>query len=83
VKKILDDAGRVAEERECPFAGVAVPVPVRDDLGQPIPGRHQLAMQRAACSASCALYDKARDLTCLDRLEALFAPPRVSNERGC
>lgn len=64
-------------ERECPFAGVAVPVK------DPVTGGMALAMQRAACGPNCALYDRQGRRPCFERLiesigaltEALKAAP--------
>lgn len=64
---IVDHRGRAGgrEPRECPFAGVAVPVPLKDSP------RMGLAMQRAECTESCALFDTKTGRTCLDRVEDL------------
>ena len=54
-------------ELECPFAGVAVPIPAAGGRGF-----SGLAMQRAACNSHCALYDRVRKRPCIDRaLEAI------------
>lgn len=68
--------GARAQRRECPFtAGLA---PRTNAAGQIV----GMVFVRGECGPRCALYDRERDRTCLDRLVTLLetlAPVRPEN----